>query len=458
MALVIAEGQGREERVVGASALACGVSVGMRVSEAHALVPDLIVRPRDPIAEREALARLAAWCGRYTSMVNLAAPDALLLEIGGSCKLYGGLARLTAQLRIGLEDLGYRVRLAGAPTPLAALWLVRAGQESVVAEHRELFGALADIPLECMDLDTDGERLLKGLGLETVIDCLRLPRDGIARRVGPAILDQLDRALGRLPDPREAFVPPARFRARLGLPAPVTTREALLFPLHRLLLELAGFLVAHGAGAAEIVVALHSTRAAATRVALKLTTPSRDAEYLTALVRERLERLVLAAPVEEVMLNVDAILALAPQPSDFFARATPPDAARAQIVERLQARLGREAVREIESVPEHRPERAWREVEPGTAAAAEPKAVSMSAKHWPLWLLPAPLPIETRGAQPYCDGALVLDPDRERIESGWWDEDEVARDYFVARDAHGRRLWVFRDLATAQWFVHGVFG
>lgn len=456
--LVITEGQGREERVIAANIQArdCGVSVGMRVSEAHALVLDLTVRPRDRIAEQEALARLAAWCGRYTSMVNLAAPDALLLEVGGSRKLYGGIACLTEQLRAGLQDLGYGVRLAIAPTPLAALWLAHVGRETMITDHSALFGALSGLPLECIGLDADGERLLKGLGLETVVDCLRLPRDGIARRVGPEILERLDRALGRLPDPRGAFVPPARFRARLGLPAPVATREALLFPLHRLLLELAGFLATRGAGAAELAITLHSTRVAATHVTLKLTAPSRDAEHLTALVRERLERLTLAAPVEEVILEVDTMLALAPQPSDFFARTTPPDTARAQIVERLQARLGREAVRGIESVPEHRPERAWREVEPGAPVSRD--AVSASERRWPLWLLPAPLPIETRGAQPYYDGALALEPERERIESGWWDDAEVARDYFIARDPHGRRLWVFRELTTAQWFVHGVFG
>lgn len=47
----------------------------------------------------------------------------------------------------------------------------------------------------------------------------------------------------------------------------------------------------------------------------------------------------------------------------------------------------------------------------------------------------------------------------ERIETGWWDGREVTRDYFVARDAHGVRLWIYRDRrAPKNWYVHGLFG
>jgi protein ImuB len=46
----------------------------------------------------------------------------------------------------------------------------------------------------------------------------------------------------------------------------------------------------------------------------------------------------------------------------------------------------------------------------------------------------------------------------ERIESGWWDEQDVARDYYVARNGDGQRLWVFRDHRTRCWFLHGLFG
>lgn len=47
----------------------------------------------------------------------------------------------------------------------------------------------------------------------------------------------------------------------------------------------------------------------------------------------------------------------------------------------------------------------------------------------------------------------------ERIETGWWDGREIARDYYAAVDVRGARLWVFREREPPhRWFLHGVFG
>jgi protein ImuB len=67
----------------------------------------------------------------------------------------------------------------------------------------------------------------------------------------------------------------------------------------------------------------------------------------------------------------------------------------------------------------------------------------------PAWLLDPPRPL----AQP--PAALCGTP--ERIESGWWDDADCRRDYYVA-DAGDMRLWVFQDLATRQWYLHGLWG
>jgi protein ImuB len=54
---------------------------------------------------------------------------------------------------------------------------------------------------------------------------------------------------------------------------------------------------------------------------------------------------------------------------------------------------------------------------------------------------------------------LRLLGDPERIETGWWDGIEIARDYYTAIDIHGVRLWIFRERAAPhRWFLHGVFG
>lgn len=433
-----------------------GARLGMYLSAAHAVIRQLQVRERDGSAERELLERLAAWACQYTSFVSLAPPAALLLEVGASGSLFGGLEALLQRINRGVEELGFRAWQAVAPTALAALWLARSGAQMRVIETRALFSALAGLPLQCLELDPKREALLSGMGIVCIADCLRLPRDGLARRAGPEIVQAFDRALGRTPEARAAFIPPRKFHANFDLPAPVDATEALLFPLHRLLGELVGLLSARAAGIQRLTLALHHANGGVTRIDVGFSAPTRDAGHMMTVIRERLERSVLSAPVEQVALQADELRPLAARNVDFFLGGSTPGEARAQLLERLRARLGRGAVRGLNQLADHRPERAWGFIEPGQPATCSESRPGTVAR--PLWLLPEPVILEQREGGPWLGGALILEDERERIESGWWDG-AVARDYFVARDESGARFWVFRELYNPRrWFLHGVFG
>lgn len=430
-----------------------GVRPGMGLGAAHALVPDLRVHPRDAVAEHAMLERLAAWAGQFTSQVSIVSPHMLLLEVEGSLTLFGGLAPLREQVRAQIAALGFEAIMGIAPTPLAATWFAHAGREVEITDQATLSGALAALPLACMGLAEKQRDTLHGMGVRTVGDCLRLPRTGLARRLGAELVMAFDQALGRMPDPRPYYSAPARYRGNLALPGSVENTEGLLFALHRLLQELGGFLLARGAGVPALTLILHHVKRATTEVTLGLVAPSRDVEHLFALWRERLERVVLTAPVEEITLRADALVPLGSRAGDFFAPKHADPQARAALIERLKARLGEDAVRGLALVAEHRPERAWRYVAVGEGEGTAPSTIR------PLWLLAAPLPLEERNGTPWLEGALALAPDRERIESGWWDDGDVRRDYFVAHSAAGARLWVYRELTgPRRWFLHGVFG
>jgi protein ImuB len=75
----------------------------------------------------------------------------------------------------------------------------------------------------------------------------------------------------------------------------------------------------------------------------------------------------------------------------------------------------------------------------------------------PLWLLEIPRDLGC-GALPALTGPLRLLSGAERIESGWWDGADVARDYFVAAAEDGPHYWVYRDCSReSRWFLQGVF-
>ena len=104
-----------------------GVRAGMSASAALALAPQLRICLRDASAETEALLGAAAWAMQFTPNVALEFPDAVLLEISGSLKLFGGLAQIVGDLREGLAAMGFTACVSVAPTARAACWLVRAG-------------------------------------------------------------------------------------------------------------------------------------------------------------------------------------------------------------------------------------------------------------------------------------------------------------------------------------------
>ncbi|MHB8455285.1 MAG: Y-family DNA polymerase [Acidiferrobacterales bacterium] len=442
-------GHGRCVALCDAVARRYGIRSGMSLNAAHALASSLRVRERDEESERAALERLAAWAGQFTSIVDLL-PQALLLEVARSRRLFGSLERLREAVRQGVTELGYRAYLAIAPTPLAAAWLARVNREECITRQEVLPSVLAPLPLACLDLTSKQSETLHGMGVRAIGDCLRLPRDGLARRLGPGLVRLLDRALGRVPDPRAAFVVPFVFESRVALPAAVNTAEGLLFPLRRLLLELEGFLRARNAGTRAMELSLLHSATVVTKVELELVTPSRDAVYLATLLRERLEHVVLPSPVEEVALRVADPCTLASHNLDFFISQGMADET---LIERLRARLGKDAVRGLCQREEHRPERAWGYAEPGVVSETRNRPGRR-----PLWLLRKPLLLEVRNEHPCLDGALLLKPGWERIESGWWDGQDVARDYFIARSVHGAQLWVYRELrGERRWFLHGIF-
>ena len=120
------------------------------------------------------------------------------------------------------------------------------------------------------------------------------------------------------------------------------------------------------------------------------------------------------------------------------------------MLERLQERFGSAAVYGLRAVAEHRPEKAWAKCVGNGSHGKLGSAQSIEVR--PLWLLPTPVAIEARR------GSLQFVAGPERIESGWWDEQDVARDYYTARNGGGQKLWVFRDHRTRGWFLHGLFG
>jgi protein ImuB len=455
--VVIGGDSARSEVIVADDeARAAGVRAGMPFTAACALVPAIRALKRDEAEEAAALEGLALWSRQFTAFVSLEY-HGLLLEIGGSLKLFGGLDTLCARIDKGVRALGYSALMGVAPTPLAAWLLARAGIDDPLLSAALLSGGLASVPVDCLDLDPQALEDLRRMGVRSFGDCCRLPRDGLARRISPQLVELLDRALGRRPDPRRSYVPPLVFERCIHPPFELRDAGALLTAAKLLLTELHGFLSARAGGVQNLEVHLGHRRVPATRLTLSLATPARDPAQLLGLLEARMSRISLVEPVVYLGVRATKILPLAPDNRDLYEPLSASGREWKTLLAQLEARLSAENVHAFSVHADYRPERAWKREGFKQKRGDDPFFNPLSPL--PLWLLDRPKPLKTVAGAPCWRQPLLLHQGPQRIESGWWDRAPIARDYYVAADSANARFWIFQDLRTPRrWYLHGVLG
>ena len=450
-------------RVIGSNrpARRLGIRSGMTPTAARALTEDGRHRLRDPDRERHTLERLASWAVQFTPRVSIEPPTALLLEIEGSLRYFGGMEPLRQKISARLGQQGYQAGTGIAPTPTAAWILARAGDGTPVTARSALAERLADLPVTSLPLGQRATDALQGLGCETIGALRSLPGDGATRRLGRALLETLQRAHGERPDPRRSWQPPARFERRTDCLEAVTTTDGLRPILQQLIDDLCTDLRYRDTGIMGLRFALEHREGSPTRLPLGVLSPTRDAGHLKWLMDRQLDNLTLTGDVTAITLRAGRFHALqgTSEALDLLDRddrhAT--DADWRTLIETFDSRLGAERICMIKPLAEHRPERAWCYQRPDRTTRSQAQLPGTAR---PAWLLEQPLPLRSpRGRPEYEKAALVLESGPERIETGWWDGLDVTRDYYRARTASGQHIWIFRDRrGQRNWYLHGIFG
>lgn len=469
-------------RIVSANAAAqsLGVEAGMKRATALSLAPQLLLGQADARRDVEALSSVAHAALAFTPAVSLSPPACVLLEVQASLRYFGGLAPLLARLQAALVPLSHRLHCVSAPTAQGAALLSIGHDRLHCADRPALQRALDAAPTWLLGAGQVHGDTLQGMGLRTLGELRRLPRAGLARRFGEALLEELDCALGDRPDPREPVVLPPVFRSQIELFARADTTEQVLHGAQMLLARLVAWLSAQHAFVCRFSLLMkHEPRwshaQAVTVLDIALAEPSRDSAHMLVLLRERLAALQLPAPTLELALESDDISHRPPPNAELFPTPQSEQAGLTRLIERLQARLGREQVQRLVPVADHRPERAThtqpaellglRRREARAAGGECPRAaLAGPAITRPLWLLPQAQPLQERQSRPLLDGrVLQVLAGPERIEAGWWDGALADRDYFIAQTVEGALVWLYRarlPLSAAGgegWYLQGRF-
>ncbi|WP_417616705.1 Y-family DNA polymerase [Parasphingorhabdus sp.] len=458
-------------------AVSLGLGPGMKLADARARVPDLLAFDHDPLADADLLSRLAEACERYTPMVAVEPPHALILDISGAAHFYASETALAQDAEDRLDAAGYGTCWALAGTPDAALALARHGLKE---------GAEAQLPVSALAMEEKTHQALERAGLYKVGDLAERPRANLAARFGMELTLRLDRILGLEDRPIDPLRRIGNVVTERRFAEPLTHIDAALECLSDLFAEAAERLNERGQGARMIRMLLFRCDGDIARLGLETGAPTRDVALFQRLLRERIE--ALNDPLNPgfgydlIRLSITTSEVLAPQQLRLEGGEDRQGDAVA-LLSQISTRLGRERVQTFAPADSHIPEQGLLAL-PALNAPA-PVAWQMQAcgepPMRPLHMFDPPQRVQVIAEVP--DGPpyrftwrrkthqVIRYEGPERIASEWWQRKDgqqpgnggLTRDYYRVEDARGRRYWLFRhglygeEKANPDWYVHGLF-
>lgn len=475
LVLAIRQGQREVVYVANAEALALGLAPGTPITQARALVAELVVEPADVARDAALLGHLAEHATRHWTPIAAAdAPDGLLLDLTGASHLFGGEDRFCRRLVTFCTRVGLTAIVAIAETPGAAYAVARSALQPVTIVPAEAtIATIAPLPVEALRLDADALMAARRFGLERIADLLPLPRGPLARRLGRGALQRLDQALGRIAEPIAGVTVIEPPRAERRLLEPIGTPEAIAQVMADAIGDLVEVLRARGLGARSARLALGRVDGSEQIVTVGLARASRDTGHLKRLFQLRLDTIDPGLGIEVARIVVTRAEPLSAEPLGALLAGPGDTPNLAPLVDQLAGRIGHRALFRAHMVESDVPERAVARV--GALA---------STVGWPPWRRPARLLARPEPLH----NVIALLPDHpprrffwrgethevvagdgpERIHGEWWVRDgEVwaVRDYFRVEDSAGARFWVFRrgdgvesTSGDMSWWLHGAFG
>lgn len=455
--------QGAKRLIVSCNTVArdYGIDCGLALNAAYAICPQLEVNEYDEVAQQEYMEELCLWALQFSSWITPCLPDMVMLEIKASLSLFGGLQPLLQKLANGAAEQQLTMIIGVAPTPTAARLLSQINHHHAnqvgaaippITQVTDIEAVFAALPVDFLPLNDFTRKGLRQSGIKQCAQLFKLPATALTRRFGEDCTTLLYRLLGRVPEPCPALRMPEHFLRSLDLPLEAPDTNALQFPLNRLLHALGGYLRASDSGVRQLKITLYHLRCKASTSVLGFLEATADHKHLLRVATERLAAKDLPEPVTAISIEALETDSISRSGKDLFNKSESQSGTIEQALDLLGARIGRDKIYTPSLQQDHRPENAWASANPPTTDMPRPWPTR------PLWLLPE---VRTSRQQ------LTLMSQAERIENGWWDTNDVRRDYFIARDNQGAWLWVYCERQSARltnltngnetYYIHGLF-
>lgn len=475
-----------------------GVKLGMSLSTAQSLMPSAMLVEFDASMSQQASDWLCQWSYEFSARVvplrcsltnedqrktsktkfdvDEFVPNTLLLEVSSMALIFNGIDKLIEQYRQRATALGLEVSLALSKTPLAAQLLacdisMRSQQARLTAEvfspndylnADKTLQLLNQLPIALLPLSDFLKQSLHDIGIKSFASLSALPDKDLGRRFGAKLLQLLARISGRLPQPLSYFELEESYQQKLTLLHEVESMQRIVFPLGRMLKEMTSYLQLRQLAIQKLKLSLIYRDNDRSQLDIVIHYPFAEhrSDSLLSLCRMQLERVTLYQPVVEMVIHVDKFVPIAVNHDCWFGQQKAAQGQRSEkalrLMALLEARLGKGKVKGLQATSAHLPEESWMATDLSVTAKRQqtlPEAASGSSALCagacrPSWLLTTPELIAVENIE------LLKGP--ERLQTLWWQEPQICRDYYVASHYQGGLCWVFRE--DNRFFLQGWFG
>ena len=417
----------------------------------------------------------------------------LNISLTGSTKLLGSNEQVLSRVQQFMGEQGLSCRAAIAPTIGAAWALSRFGGEpQQVVSKKDSYEKLLPLPLAALRINPLTVHALHEVNVETIRDLIKLSRSSLYARYGGELLQRIDQLFGAAEEPIKKEEVPFSLTVERNFASPVLEMEAVINSGNKLLLFLLRKLHGEQKLAVHILIEIDIVRLPRFSSEIKVSTPTAAARHLFSLLKTRLEKLDMGAGVTRLALSVRRTVPVVARQiaagvgvsnGGGSSSVAESDAATQReqlglLFDVLSEKLGVGSVKNVTFRESYIPERSFEFVP--AELVARPRATGSAevcagadirvCEERPSVLFALPHPVQVmsvlpdnppfwlkwRGKQYRIRHAIGP----ERITPEWWGRDPnllKTRDYFRVQLESGMWLWVYRELSSLRWFVHGFF-
>jgi protein ImuB len=402
----------------------------------------------------------------------------LFLDISGTERIHSSEEALTEKISSFLRESKINeYKISVADTYGAAWAFSRYGDKHInIIDKKELRSKAADLPVAALRIPNSLCLELIELGIVSTYNLLNIPSKVIVRRFGYLLLQRLDQLFGIIPEALTFTKRKTPCSTAVELEDEVNQLPLLALQLKEKMMALVHQLDSSGLILEKLHI-LFSGRTKHIECSFFLGSYRNELKHLMEVIISYLERVDLNFYIQGfklTILSVSRRSSLQANVSSLEADSTKQD--REVLLDELRNTLGESQIYKLCLKKSLWPENSFSYLSESQCnlknTPVDKDLLKNLPQQRPPLLLTKPLPITAIFLLPDNPPSAIRLKNKnyqvrqatkaERITPEWWNFlphscAQNPRDYFKIQDELGRFFWIYRELNSNQWFLHGIW-